>query len=87
MLGTHRRTALTLRVAGYSYREIQQLPGVTYTWVDATSPTAAGRSGAPRPTPRRRIGRYGKPPDSHAVSSACAPRTQTVVQSEERVPI
>jgi hypothetical protein len=49
MLGTHRRTALTLRVAGYSYREIQQLPGVTYTWVDATSPTAAGRSGAPRP--------------------------------------
>jgi RNA polymerase sigma factor (sigma-70 family) len=33
-LGTHRRTALTLRAAGYSYREIQELLGVTHTWVD-----------------------------------------------------
>jgi RNA polymerase sigma factor (sigma-70 family) len=33
-LGTHRRTALTLRAAGYSYREIQQFLGVTYTWVN-----------------------------------------------------
>jgi RNA polymerase sigma factor (sigma-70 family) len=33
-LGTSRRTALTLRAAGYSYREIQQLLGVTYTWVN-----------------------------------------------------
>ena len=32
-LGRHRRTALTLRAAGYSYREIQQLLSVTYTWV------------------------------------------------------
>jgi len=33
-LGTSRRTALTLRAAGYSYREIAQLLGVTYTWVN-----------------------------------------------------
>jgi DNA-directed RNA polymerase specialized sigma24 family protein len=33
-LGAHRRTALTLRVAGYSDREIQQLLGVTCTWVN-----------------------------------------------------
>jgi DNA-directed RNA polymerase specialized sigma24 family protein len=33
-LGTHRRSALTLRAAGYSYKEIQQLLGVTYTWVN-----------------------------------------------------
>jgi DNA-directed RNA polymerase specialized sigma24 family protein len=34
VLGTHRRSALTLRAAGYSYKEIQQLLGVTYTWVN-----------------------------------------------------
>jgi RNA polymerase sigma factor (sigma-70 family) len=33
-LGTHRRSALALRAAGYSYKEIQQLLGVTYTWVN-----------------------------------------------------
>jgi RNA polymerase sigma factor (sigma-70 family) len=33
-LGERRRAALTLQVAGYSYREIQQLLGVTYTWVN-----------------------------------------------------
>jgi RNA polymerase sigma factor (sigma-70 family) len=33
-LGTHRRTALTLRAAGYSYRDIEQLLGVSYTWVN-----------------------------------------------------
>jgi RNA polymerase sigma factor (sigma-70 family) len=33
-LGERRRTALTLQVAGYSYREIQQLLGVSYTWVN-----------------------------------------------------
>jgi DNA-directed RNA polymerase specialized sigma24 family protein len=31
-LGRHRRTALTLRAVGYSYKEIQKLLGVTYTW-------------------------------------------------------
>lgn len=33
-LGERRRAALTLKVAGYSYREIQQLLGVSYTWVN-----------------------------------------------------
>jgi len=33
-LGERRRAALTLQVAGYSYREIQQLLGVSYTWVN-----------------------------------------------------
>jgi RNA polymerase sigma factor (sigma-70 family) len=33
-LGDRRRTALTLKVAGYSYREIQELLGVTFTWVN-----------------------------------------------------
>jgi RNA polymerase sigma factor (sigma-70 family) len=33
-LGTNRRTALALRAAGYSYREIQALLGVTYSWVN-----------------------------------------------------
>jgi RNA polymerase sigma factor (sigma-70 family) len=33
-LGINRRTALTLRAAGYSYREIQDRLGVTYTWVN-----------------------------------------------------
>ena len=33
-LGDRRRAALTLKVAGYSYREIQQLLGVSYTWVN-----------------------------------------------------
>jgi DNA-directed RNA polymerase specialized sigma24 family protein len=32
--GPHRRTALTLRAPGYRYKEIQQLLGVTYTWVN-----------------------------------------------------
>jgi DNA-directed RNA polymerase specialized sigma24 family protein len=33
-LGDRRRTALTLKVAGYSYREIQELLGVTFTWIN-----------------------------------------------------
>jgi RNA polymerase sigma factor (sigma-70 family) len=33
-LGDRRRAALTLKVAGYSYREIQELLGVSYTWVN-----------------------------------------------------
>jgi len=33
-LGDRRRTALTLKVAGYSYSEIQQLLGVTFTWIN-----------------------------------------------------
>jgi RNA polymerase sigma factor (sigma-70 family) len=33
-LGERRRAALTLQVAGYSYKEIQQLLGVSYTWVN-----------------------------------------------------
>jgi len=33
-LGDRRRTALTLKVAGYSYREIQDLLGVTFTWIN-----------------------------------------------------
>jgi RNA polymerase sigma factor (sigma-70 family) len=33
-LGDARRAALTLKVAGYSYREIQELLGVSYTWVN-----------------------------------------------------
>ena len=33
-LGDRRRAALTLQVAGYSYREIQGLLGVSYTWVN-----------------------------------------------------
>ena len=33
-LGERRRTALTLKVAGYSYREIQELLGVSYTWIN-----------------------------------------------------
>jgi DNA-directed RNA polymerase specialized sigma24 family protein len=33
-LGKHRRAAPTLRAAGYSYRDIEQLLGVTYTWVN-----------------------------------------------------
>jgi RNA polymerase sigma factor (sigma-70 family) len=33
-LGDRRRAALTLKVAGYSYREIQEILGVTYTWIN-----------------------------------------------------
>jgi RNA polymerase sigma factor (sigma-70 family) len=33
-LGERRRAALTLKVAGYSYREIQEMLGVTYTWIN-----------------------------------------------------
>jgi RNA polymerase sigma factor (sigma-70 family) len=33
-LGERRRAALTLKVAGYSYKEIQELLGVSYTWVN-----------------------------------------------------
>jgi RNA polymerase sigma factor (sigma-70 family) len=33
-LGERRRAALTLQVAGFSYKEIQQLLGVSYTWVN-----------------------------------------------------
>ena len=33
-LGARRRTALTLKVAGYSYKEIQELLGVSYTWIN-----------------------------------------------------
>ena len=33
-LGERRRAALTLQVLGYSYKEIQQLLGVSYTWVN-----------------------------------------------------
>jgi DNA-directed RNA polymerase specialized sigma24 family protein len=33
-LGARRRTVPTLRAAGYSYRDIQELVGVTYTWVN-----------------------------------------------------
>ena len=33
-LGDRRRVALTLKVAGYSYQEIQELLGVSYTWVN-----------------------------------------------------
>jgi RNA polymerase sigma factor (sigma-70 family) len=33
-LGDRRRPALTLQVAGYRYKEIQELLGVTYTWVN-----------------------------------------------------
>ena len=33
-LGERRRAALTLQVAGYSYREIQALLGVSYTWIN-----------------------------------------------------
>ena len=45
-LGTHRRAALTLRATGYSYREIEQLLGVTHTWVNhhVTSPPPRRRA-------------------------------------------
>jgi DNA-directed RNA polymerase specialized sigma24 family protein len=33
-LGTRRRSALTLRAAGYSYRDIERLLGVNSTWVN-----------------------------------------------------
>jgi RNA polymerase sigma factor (sigma-70 family) len=32
-LGDRRRTALTLKVAGYSYREIQEMLGVSFRWI------------------------------------------------------
>jgi DNA-directed RNA polymerase specialized sigma24 family protein len=71
-LGTHRRTALTLRAAGYSYREIQQLLGVTYTWVTATSARGARRSGAPTAQWRRRWRpRYGGRLTATPLERAC----------------
>ena len=33
-LGERRRAALTLQVAGYSYKEIQEMLGVSYTWIN-----------------------------------------------------
>jgi RNA polymerase sigma factor (sigma-70 family) len=42
-LGERRRVALTLKVAGYSYAEIQQRLGVTYTWVNRHVTEARGK--------------------------------------------
>jgi DNA-directed RNA polymerase specialized sigma24 family protein len=56
-LGINRRTALTLRAAGYSYREIQDLLGVTYTWVNrhvTEGPRALRRADAAAEAPMRK---------------------------------
>jgi DNA-directed RNA polymerase specialized sigma24 family protein len=69
VLGTNRRTALTLRAAGYSYREIEQLLGITNTWVNRHVTEGRQALGAPRPL-EPWIDRTWKPDDLEPLDAA-----------------